>query len=144
MGQTNFTKIMKKLGNLKSAKHGLFLIALICSFFSIGSLSAQLTLTKSVLGVVPASSGIAGNVDAAYEFVLTNNTAGTYQDIYLTDVMNASTNLGGKFVRVVGLPAVIPALSSGPAGDYPAINNGYNGTTSYYITNGGEIGRAHV
>ncbi len=139
MGQTNFTKIMKKLGNLKSAKHGLFLIALICSFFSIGSLSAQLTLTKSVLGVVPASSGIAGNVDAAYEFVLTNNTAGTYQDIYLTDVMNASTNLGGKFVRVVGLPAVIPALSSGPAGDYPAINNGYNVTTSYYITNGGGV-----
>ncbi|MGB3196819.1 MAG: hypothetical protein WBB17_03755, partial [Saprospiraceae bacterium] len=92
---------MKKLGNLKSAKHGLFLIALICSFFSIGSLSAQLTLTKTILGVVPASSGVAGNVDATYEFVLRNNDPGIHQGFVITDVMNDPTNLGDKFVRVV-------------------------------------------
>lgn len=136
MGQTNFTKIMKKLGNLKSAKKGYILFAMICSFFSLGSLSAQLTLTKTILGVVPASSGIAGNVDAAYEFVLTNNTAGIAQGIYLTDVMNASTNLGSKFVRVVAPPAIVATSGSVLPVDYPTINTGYNGASSFYITNG--------
>lgn len=137
MGQTNFTKIMKKqLGDFILQKQFLTILSVLWMSFAVSTIHAQcLTLSKSILGVVPASSGIAGNIDITYEFVVSNTGCATANNIYLTDQMSAVTNLGNKFVRVIGTPSVV-YTSAAPA-IAPSINNAYNGTTVINLTSGG-------
>lgn len=93
-----------------------------------------LTVNKSLLGVVPASSGVSGNIDATYLITVINPAASACPfvlNIDITEQFSAISNLGPKFVRVVGLPSIaVTGVSVSPT-----LNPAYNGGTTPGLTN---------
>ncbi|NOT38672.1 MAG: T9SS type A sorting domain-containing protein [Saprospiraceae bacterium] len=68
-----------------------------------------LTIDKKLVGVRPAVSGTAGNIDATYIITVSNPILAACPlifDVSLVENFASPTNLGTKFVRVVGSPVI--------------------------------------
>jgi hypothetical protein len=76
---------------------------------------AEIGVAKAVSGVAPASSGVQGNYDVSYSFVIKNNGNVHLDSISLID--NFAQQFGGAFVKVVNLPV---ASRGGINGAYTA------------------------
>ncbi len=90
-------------------------------------------LEKTTIGVVPAQSGIPGNFDATYEFVITNPGNQKLTCIQLQD--DLTEQLGGTYVGITSAPMITP-LSD--ATEIPSIVMGYNGGVIDTIFNGSQ------
>jgi uncharacterized repeat protein (TIGR01451 family) len=82
----------------------------------------SIDLTKEIVGSpVPASSGVNGNFDVTYEFMLTNTGTTDLDNISLTEDFLA--NLGGAFKGIVSGPTVTMTSAT----DNPDWNFDYDG-----------------
>ncbi|MBX7162113.1 MAG: T9SS type A sorting domain-containing protein [Saprospiraceae bacterium] len=113
---------------LKTDRRALsFYLFAVLMLFSMSKTYAQCyTVTKTLLGVTPASSGVQGNIDATYRIMIVQNPSCIITgNIVVTDAIGSSTNLGTKFVKLVGLPIVV---YSSPTVTVPTLNGAYDGT----------------
>ncbi len=88
----------------------------------------DITLTKTTINSVPASSGTAGNFDITFDLQITNTGNDGLNTLSLLEDLN--TQYGGAFVAIVpqaGAPATIVAST---ATDDPEINAAYDGGIS--------------
>lgn len=123
-------QVQKGLVNLTG-----WLLVILSVVSTLNTVNAQcLTIEKKLLGVAEASSGITGNIDATYLITVINPSTSACiiaSNISLDEQFSAVTNLGAKFVRVVGTPLVsITGTSS-----VPTLNPAYNGSTTFAVTN---------
>ncbi|MBK8153523.1 MAG: hypothetical protein IPK61_11050 [Saprospiraceae bacterium] len=113
---------------LKTDRRALsFYLFAVLMLFSLSKTYAQCyTVTKTLLGVTPASSGVQGNIDATYRIMIVQNPSCIITgNIVVTDAIGSATNLGTKFVKLVGLPIVV---YSSPTVTVPTLNGAYDGT----------------
>ena len=90
-------------------------------------------IEKSVVGVIPASSGTDGNFDVTFELVITNPGNQKLENLKLQD--DLVEQLGSSFVGLVSPPIIVPLTD---AMTVPAVNPGYNGAVIDTIFNGTE------
>jgi len=91
----------------------------------------QINLEKSTISVVPAQSGIPGNFDATYEFVISNTGNEKLTCIQLQD--DLTEQLGGTYVGITSPPVIVPMTN---ASLNPILSMGYNGGVIDTIFNG--------
>lgn len=117
------TRSQNSINVLSSIK----LLALVLLFLPLqGYLNAQcFTVTKSLLGVAPATSNIPGNIDVTYRIEVVNSNCAIATGINVSEDLASVTNLGTAFVSVVGFP-VIAYVS--PTANGGIVNTGYTGT----------------
>ena len=103
------------------------LLALVLLFLPLhGSLNAQcFTVTKSLLGVAPATSNIPGNIDVTYRIMVVNSNCAIATGVNVSENLASGANLGTAFVSVVGFP-VIAYVS--PTANGGIVNTGFTGT----------------
>jgi len=95
-----------------------------------------LDLTKTLIGVAPASSGIVGNIDVTYHLHL-RNTCPITTSVDVFDEPSLPSNLGIAFIRVVGTPQIVSATDPMNAG---TINPGYTGIApNHNLTDGSGV-----
>lgn len=98
------------------------LLALLSTVFSMAQ--PCLTVNKTLIGVAPASSGRAGNIDATFEVEVANTGCAIAPSISVRD--NAAASFGSAFIRSVGLPLLVYIDNPIPAKE-GVINGGYTG-----------------
>lgn len=111
-----------QLSNLKSSFDRLqikqWVVMLLCAFGLSIQLEAQcFTVTKTLLGVAPATSGIQGNIDVTYQIEVTNANCLIAANIDVRDNAGLGSNFGTALVGVVGAPVLVSI-------DNPAPNKG--------------------
>jgi uncharacterized repeat protein (TIGR01451 family) len=89
----------------------------------------SIDLTKEIVGTAPAASGVNGNFDVTYEFMITNDGTVDLDNIALTEDFLA--NLGGAFIGVVNGPVVTMTTAT----DNPDFNFGYDGGADSNVFN---------
>ncbi|MEO6190620.1 MAG: hypothetical protein ABIO44_09980, partial [Saprospiraceae bacterium] len=114
------------------------LVILVSTCLTSLELKAQcVTVTKELLGVATASSGVVGNIDATYRITVINPSIGgcgsVVAGISVNDQLNSATNLGTAFVGIVGSPTV---TLYGNTSIITTLNPAFNGSTNTDITNG--------
>ncbi|MEP7195682.1 MAG: T9SS type A sorting domain-containing protein [Saprospiraceae bacterium] len=113
----------------------LSLVILVSAFTATMKLEAQcITVSKELLAVVPASSGIAGNIDATYRISVINPSTSScafVSNISVNEQFSNPSNLGAAFVRVVGIPLVAASGLSTPT----TINAAFDGAADPSLTN---------
>ncbi len=89
----------------------------------------SLTLTKSTPVITdPSISGVAGNVDAEYTFVICNTSIVALKNISLLD--DFDNEFGSGFVSVIGDPVVSDGLNADVTTTNPTANINYSGSAT--------------
>ncbi len=92
----------------------------------------DITLTKTVLGTpAPAASGIVGNYDVVYEFVVQNTGTTPLENLSVVD--DWAGQFGGAFVRIV--PGTL-SVTDIDTGSPPGANVSYTGSTGQNLLDG--------
>jgi hypothetical protein len=102
----------------------MILLGLLTSMVSMAQ--PCLTVNKTLIGVAPASSGRAGNIDATFEVEVTNTGCAIATSIAVTDNAASGSAFGASFVRSVGLPLLVYIDNPIPAKE-GVINGGFTG-----------------
>ncbi|HQX45433.1 MAG TPA: hypothetical protein PK209_12800, partial [Saprospiraceae bacterium] len=85
-----------------------WVVMLLCAFGISIQLEAQcFTVTKTLLGVAPATSGIQGNIDVTYQIVVTNTNCLIAANMDVRDNAGLGSNFGTALVGVVGAPVLV-------------------------------------
>ncbi len=82
---------------------------------------ADIEVTKSVGPPMTAGSGAPGNIEAAYQFVITNTGSQSLMNLSLVE--DFAANFGGGFVTITG----IPTIAASGAGIAPTLNVMFDG-----------------
>ncbi len=90
---------------------------------------ADLAVTKTTTGVVPATSGTVGNYDVTYQFTFVNSGTEELSNLSLTD--NLAGQFGGAFVGVVSV-----GVTNVDAATPPTANGSYDGTAGSDLLSG--------
>ncbi|MBK6572142.1 MAG: hypothetical protein IPG21_06680 [Saprospiraceae bacterium] len=120
-----------QLSNLKRSFDRLqikqWVVMLLCAFGLSIQLEAQcFTVTKTLLGVAPATSGIQGNIDVTYQIEVTNANCLIAANIVVRDNAGLGSNFGTALVGVVGAPVLVSIDNPSP-NKGGVLNNAFTG-----------------
>ncbi|MDQ3141877.1 MAG: T9SS type A sorting domain-containing protein [Bacteroidota bacterium] len=125
MSKISFTKITSKLKEAALNFKYYVMLAVLLGLADADRVNAQCyTITKSILGVSAATSGVQGNIDVTYQIIVINTLCPIAPGINVHDALSDPANLGSAFVGLVGIPSIVYVSPTSFSG---SINPSYTG-----------------